>query len=406
MLQPRFDAGRDTPALIDAVAAQCPPIREVMSSLRSSLPLAPHSRPGSMGSFLRIPNHYRSVSVVLASDNAVNPVAGVVVFKGTEPLLPDFAEYVDWMLRAPFRASYLPLGLHYPLDMKLPPAAMWIEECVLEQEIASAIQLDYFRHYGRLARLPVPLFVYELTSAHVQRYEAIVRARLSAAAFKRIEAKVADGLGIEVYYYPTLPVRAADLYVPDVKAAFRSDLRADVLDGTFNNWIRLLAEMLHLGYMPFAPWNHGMGACVDPGNACIDGGFHDLLTLVPFTSIPNEHLFWRSLSTSIQMLASTVIAMSSVASDVKSSSQSDPIGVALAYVMERLRAHIRSDRCNRHPVDSRLLRFFDAPSVEDVFRHLRETHRDGTPAQFGASPGPATEPATLEDVVGESHVAV
>ena len=55
--------------------------------------------------------------------------SGAIVFKGTEPLLPDFPEYLDWMLQAQFRASRLPLGLHFALDMKLPPGAMWIEEC-------------------------------------------------------------------------------------------------------------------------------------------------------------------------------------------------------------------------------------------------------------------------------------
>ena len=51
-------------------------------------------------------------------------------------------------------------------------------------------------------------------------------------------------------------------------------------------WAQLMAEMLCLGYMPYASWHHGMGGCVDSGNVCIDGGFNDLLTLVPFDAIP------------------------------------------------------------------------------------------------------------------------
>ena len=400
----RFDAERDTPALIDAVSVAVPPIRGVLASLRTALPLVPHSGAGAIGNFFRIPNHYRSVSFVLpaADSGAPDAVAAAIVFKGTEPLLRDFPNYLEWMLRAPFRGSYLPLGLHYPLEIKLPPAAMWIEECVTEQEVTSSIQMVYFKHYGNLARLPVPLLVYQFTTEQVQRYEAIVRARVSAAAFKRFEAKVAGGLGIEVYYYPTVPVRAADLSVSGIKSAFESCLNAAALDSTFNNWIELMADLLHLGYMPYAPWNHGMGACVDPGNACVDGGFNDLLTIVPFDAIPGEHLFWRSLSSSVQLLASSIVAMCAATTNSRPWSQSDPIGVAIAYVMERLRTRILSYECQSHPVDDRLAQFFEEPSVHDVLRHLRETHREGgSPGQY---PYPQAEPPTQSSIHAEPSI--
>jgi hypothetical protein len=294
------------------------------------------------------------------------------------------------MLRAPFRTSHLPLGLYFPLEMKLPPGAMWIGECILEQQITSKIQLEYLAHYGRLARLPVPLFVYELTPEQVQGYEVLAQTRMSATAFERVQGKIADGLGVEVYYYPSLPVRAADLFVSSVKSAFKSALSAAALEATFNGWIRLLAEMLPLGYMPYAPWNHGMGACVDPGNACIDGGFNDLLTVVPFDSIPTEQLFWRSLVSSTQMLASSIVVMCAAATDTRPSSPSDPPAVAVAYVTERLRPHIRPERCIGHEIDPRLRRFCEMPSIEDVFRYLRETHREGNAAQFWQAPPSAT----------------
>jgi hypothetical protein len=160
ILQPRFDAERDTPELLEAVASGFSEIHQIAASLRGSLPLAPHSRIGPIGAagaFIRIPNHYRSVSCLIPG--ARGAPAGAIVFKGTEPLLSDFPEYLDWMLRAPFRASYLPLGLHFPLEMKLPPGVVWLDECLIEQEITSKIQRQYLARYGRLARLPVPLFV-------------------------------------------------------------------------------------------------------------------------------------------------------------------------------------------------------------------------------------------------------
>ncbi len=160
-LQMVFDAAQSTPELIAKVAEEAPQIHNVMDSLRDCLPLVPHSGVGPMGRFFRLPNHYRSVSFMLPSGlDGPDCSTGVIVFKGTEPLLPDFSAYFDWMLNTPFRASPLSLGLHFPLDMRLPPAAMWIEECVAEQAVSSRIQQEYLDRYGRLARLPLPLFVF------------------------------------------------------------------------------------------------------------------------------------------------------------------------------------------------------------------------------------------------------
>jgi hypothetical protein len=386
MLRSRFDAQRDTPELFEGVASGFPEIRQVMASLRHSLPVAPHSQTGWIsGPFFRIPNHYRSVCCLIPAGEA-GTAGGAIVFKGTEPLIPDFPEYLDWMLRAPFRTSYLPLGLHFPLEMKLPPGAMWLEECLLEQKISTKVQSEYFARYARIARLPVPLFVYELTSEHRHEYRELVRARISSAAFSRIEAKVAGGLGVEVYYYPNLPIRAADLFVSEIKASCASALTPQALEDTFSGWIRLLAEMLHLGYMPYAPWNSGMGACVDAGNACIDGGFNDLLTITPFDSIPGELLFWRSLAASIQMLAGSIASVCSVAMGVIPVAQLEPPLAFVAFVNERLREHVRAEAGSSHPVDARLRRFFETQSVEDVCRHLTETARDAGATQFRSEP--------------------
>jgi hypothetical protein len=396
----RFDAERDTPQLLDALSSHVPEVRDIMASLRRSVPLAPHSGPGAIGRFYRIPNHYRSLNFVVPSrgQDEAEPSTGVVVFKGTEPLLPDFPRYLEWMLGAPFRASTLPMALHFALEMKLPPAAMWIEECVMEQHITSRIQLEYFRHYGRLARLPMPLFVFELTREQVRGYEAALRSRVSAAAFTRIEAKIADGLGIEVYYYPSLPIRTADLFVDHVKKTFRGVLSVDALERVFLDWIELLYEMLHLGYMPYAPWNYGMGSCVDTGNACIDGGFNDLLTLVPFDSIPTELLFRRSLHATMESLSNSIASVCAVASNTRAESKVDSTGTHFAYVAERLRAHVKAEHCDGHALDARLKRFFEVPTVSDVIDHVRELQGNGQDRrQFVATPveASAAEPRVV-----------
>jgi len=378
----RFDAQRDTPELFEAASLQLPVLRELMASLRLGIPLVPSSRIGSFGNFVRLPNHYRSVCFLIPGPDG--ELSGAIAFKGTEPLLPDFPDYLAWMLNAPFRTSSLPLGLHFPLDMKLPPCAMWIDECRHEQEISSRIQGQYLLEHGKLAKLPVPLFVMQLTTAQLERYRDCVRALLPTMAFDRVATKIAAGLGVEVYYYPSLPVRAADLFTMEVKSAYRAVLNAKALERTFNHWIELMADLLALGYMPYAPWHHGMGAYVDPGNACIDGGFNDLLTIVPFDSIPNGQLLWVSLDQSIHLLAHSILTMCAGATGMMPPAQPEQFPAAVAYVNSRLRRYVRS-RAHSARVDARLVRVLESPSVEDVCRHLRETQRDPGAAQFRQS---------------------
>jgi hypothetical protein len=392
-----FDAERDTPELIDEVVGVAPQVREVMTQLRESLPLVSNAGVGPLGGFYRLPNHYRSVSFMLEAGS------GVVVFKGTEPLLPDFPAYFDWMLNAPFRASALPLGLHFPLDMKLPPAAMWIEESRAEQAVASKLQQQYLARHGQLARLPVPLFVFKMTPAQIGRYEEVVRPRISAEAFWKFKNKLADGLGVEVYYYPELPVRVADLFVGNVRETFKAALAPEQIEATCGSWIRLLAEMLCLDYMPYVPWHHGMGGCVDPGNVCIDGGFNDLLTLTTFDAIPDEVLFRRSMQATIQMLAESMTSLSAASIGLPAVTETDATALTASYITEGLREHILASERDGHAMDARLGRFFAPPKVADIAHLLHATHRNkGKPAQYVArleASAPAERPM-LKAVAG------
>jgi hypothetical protein len=396
----RFDAECDSPDVVEALSTRLPKVREILADLRTAaIPIMASSHVGSSGNFLRLPNHYRSVCFAVPGSDGEPGGGGSIVFKGTEPLVPDFPQYLDWMLAVPFRSSYLSLGLHFPLEMKLPPGAMWIEECILEQKVTSAIQRQYLAKHGRLARLPVPLFVFQLTAQQTENYRQVVRSRLSPGAFSRIEAKVDGGLGVEVYYYPSLPIRAADLLTMDANEGLRTMLNAEALQATFSDWIQLMAELLDLGHMPYAPWNHGMGAYVDPGNACIDGGFNDLLTVVSFDSITDETLFSRALRQSIQSLASSLTAMCAASTGTKSPTQSEPLAAAVAYVTEGLRGRIRAEHLDKDCLDPRLVRFFEQPSVEDLFRSLRGLQRDGRPPQYRRTncfvPNPAESPTRV-----------
>lgn len=371
-LQAVFDAEVETPDLVDQLERSVPQIRLLMASLRESLPLVPHSGVGPIGrsGFYRIPNHYRSVSYILPpishGDNQASP--GVIVFKGTEPLLADFPTYFEWMLKAPFRSSVLPLALHFPMDMKLPPAAMWIEECIAEQAVSSQIQKQYFGCHGYLARLPLPLFVFEMTPQQNARYDEIISSRVPEGGMRNIRKKITDGMGVEVYYYPQLPVRVADLFVGNVRETFKQVLTSDRVEIVCQDWATLFSEMLCLGFMPYAPWHHGMGACVDKGNACIDGGFNDLLTLIPFESVPAE-LFEASLNASIGLLAETMVNMVAVSiSAVPPAADSDAARFSMAYVTQRLREYVLAPERTEGTLDSRLRDFFNPPKFAKLLK--------------------------------------
>lgn len=302
-----FDAGKERPRLVTALEALCPSIHDIMSGLRRSVPVAPSAIEGVAGQFYRLPGHFRSLccAIPVRDDPAELWDADVITLKGTEPLMPDFDRYLRWMMAARFRGSDLPLGLHFPLVVTVPPAAVPLDECVREQRMAAAVHERHLAVYGELAQAPVPLFVHRYGDDENRRYVATLRRHLPPQAFERIEARASAGCGVSVWYYPMAPIRVDDLRV---MATVSPHLRIDPAAGedTLTSWCRLFARLLHLGFMPFAPWNRGRGSCVDAGNACIDGGFADLLMLVPFESIPDLRWFRLSLLASVQLFSHTV----------------------------------------------------------------------------------------------------
>ncbi len=212
--------------------------------------------------------------------------------------MADFDDYLRWMLTTPFRDGDLPIGLHLPLVAGIPPGAVPLDECNQAQRLAAALHERHLTLYGELAQAPVPLVVHRFSAEDTARYIETLRWRLPLQAFERAEARARTGCGVSVWYYPAAPIRVDDLRV---LAAADPRLRAapEAGEETIAGWCRQFARLLHLGFMPFAPWNASRGSCVDAGSACIDGGFADLSTLVPFESIPDDRWFRRSLDSRI-----------------------------------------------------------------------------------------------------------
>ncbi len=259
-----FDAERDRPRLVHALERLCPDIRRIMVGLRQTLPVAPTAAEGVIGQFYRLPGHYRSLCCAIPDLEGPDRLweGDVITFKGTEPLMADFDEYLAWMMRAGFRGSDLPIGLHFPLVVNVPPGAVPLDECDREQRMAAAVHERHLRVYGELAQAPVPLFVHRCSTHNTTRYVDALRRHLPPQAFERVEARARAGCGVMVSYYPTAPIRVDDCRV---LAGTTPGLRVAVAEGedTITAWCRLFARLLHLGLMPFARGT-AAGAPVSP----------------------------------------------------------------------------------------------------------------------------------------------
>ena len=280
-------------------------------------------------------------------------------------------------MAAQFRGSDLPIGLHFPLVVNVPPGAVPLDECDREQRMAAAVHERHLSVYGELAQTPVPLFVHRCSTGDTTRYVDALRRHLPPQAFERVDARARAGCGVSVSYYPTAPIRVDDLRVLAGTAPGR---RVAVSDGedTIIAWCRLFARLLHLGLMPFAPWNTGRGSCVDPGNACIDGGFADLLMLVPFESIPDDRWFRRSVLASVRLLGHTVSVFAVSIGDHPAGPPDltlDPL--TLVYLAPRLLRQIESEAPADQRPDARLLSCFRLETLDAlVAAATADTPRD------------------------------
>ena len=302
-----FDAGRERPRLVAAVERRCPAVRAILAGLRRRLPIARHAGEGIAGQFYRLPGHHGRVCCAIPDVGGPERLweGEVIAFEGSEALMADFDDYLRWMLTTPAREGALPIGLHLPLVADVPPGAMPLDECNRAQRLAAGLHERHLTLYGELARAPVPLAVHRCSAEDTARYVEALRWRLPGPAFERAAVSARQGCGVAVWYYPTAPIRVDDLRL--LAAADPQLLAApEAGEETIAGWCRQFARLLHLGFMPFAPWNAARGSCVDSASACIDGGFADVFTLVPFESIPDDGWFRRSLLGSIRRLSQTV----------------------------------------------------------------------------------------------------
>jgi hypothetical protein len=241
-------------------------------------------------------------------------------FKGTEPLADDFADEVRHVesLRAPFSRSALN---HFVATEHKVPLGVSVHEALTQAGITAQFQGDYLARYGRLARVPVPLLVARWPAKFSAALAEALKPVLAPTSFDNLLRIIECGLAALVYYYPSLPLRAASA-APDkvadlgstemlpertgVSFAERLSTLRDRVEPseTIRQWIDLLADMLLLGYFPFD--TYCMGHCLQAHNLCIDGGCADTDSLVAMSAVGDDRYFTELFLNGLLALAQSI----------------------------------------------------------------------------------------------------
>lgn len=373
-----FDVERDDPAVFACLVRKRPQLQDLLAAIRHGIPLATSCADGMQPPFYRLPRHYRSVCLPLqgADPSEAFLSADVVAFKGTEPLLPDFDRVLAWMETAPFRGQDLPMAWYFPLVLKMPPGAMPLDECLSEHRTSMQVQTAHLEAYGELAPAPVPLAVHRFSAEHVRQYLATLERHAPRQAVERVRTRVSAGLGVGIYYSPGSQLRVEDLFATEawlrpLLPTFTPSQGERVVDA----WVRTFARLLHLGYVPYAPWNAGWGACVDSGNACIDGGIVDLGTLVTMDSFQDYRQFRLAWAQSMDVLSRTVLMFCAAIEPARTTSRSLGLATLVSnYIAPKVAAAVAAEAprgARRHP-------WLDRAISSNGFTELLASLKDGT----------------------------
>ena len=289
-----FDLEQAAPEVFAAVCERSPGAPAGLERLRGGIPVMASALPGRQGPVYRLPGHNRSICIALSDDPAASDV---IVLKGSEPLLPDFAHYLDWMTTRQFGAWPRPMSEHFPLFEGKAPGTVFLDEAAREAEIALDVQRRHLRTYGGLLRLPVPLLVCRLPLDRHTAVVSLLQSKLSAPAFDRVAPHLARGIGIFAYHYPGPPVR---VHAVGRAASFGPAPRtlasqAHIIGTTLPGWFAIAARLLWLGFLPTSPLAWRLGDIFDANNACLDGGVCDVNSIMPIEAASGDGFFVRSV---------------------------------------------------------------------------------------------------------------
>lgn len=351
----------------------------VSKTLSGQLPVPKTVAPFVTRPFFRPPGSYRSFYYGPSTLAGVGSAAGkgVVAIKGLEPCLAD----VDALFDDLRRACYSPHNVaeHFVFVEHKIPACLGLNEALREAERAAAIQRLHLRHYGALARLPLPLLVHRHSDDVLARMTEKLSRLLGTTAFREIEPMLGSGLGAYAYYYPTAPLRVRDIDQLLHGLSFQDRLLR-LLGGVcdpehvINRWVCGFVRMLFLGFLPGSLASLRSGICCQPQNACVDGGFVDLDSLTPLDELRDDTAVAAALQFSVESLLQTVGALAIGGADAARDGREvrTDLHHLWQYVLGLIDEAIKTEARPGLELDARIRRYFTAPrAFEDLVARLR-----------------------------------
>lgn len=354
-----FADGKDVLARLEAAD---PLLRQTVEGLIDALPTPPTVAAFTSGPFCRPPTSYRSFYFFPGGDDEPGAGAGggAIAFKGLEPCAPDFCDLLADFRRA--GPSPHDIAEHFVFEERKVPGCLTLDDALFEADRSSWYQSAHLAAYGASAHTPSPLFVFRHDDETVARTSEALRGQLSAPAFRVVERELEHGLGVYVYYYPTLPIRAQDIDFLLHGVTFRERLLAimrDVCDPdeVVDGWVRGFIRMLYCGFLPGSLASLRTGICCQPQNACIDGGFVDLDSLTRFDELIDDTAIFAALQFSVDSLIDSVRALIAGRID-PSRGEGSAIRIDLhhfrEYVLGLLRAAIEPEARHDLQLDARV----------------------------------------------------
>ena len=331
-------------------------VERAVSDFEARLPIPPDCGSFRSGDFFRLKKHQRSVCF---SPQGAQRVGNVFCIKGMEPLAPDFARMLDWMASQRRAGSGLSLLEYFIVREDKLPGCLMFDEASAEAGIAAKVHRRLADDGGPLPRLPLPVLCARLADEAAEGAVRKIVARASPSLRPRIEALGAVGLGAYVYWYPSLPLRAAE-FRPQASAAI----------SMAEAWIDLAARLLRAGFLPTSAHSLGRGQCCNRQNSVIDGGFVDLGSITPVDELLiGEDLFTAAHLTAWEISATILHVLGHpLRGDGTSIAQLDSAAQLVMHLVRERLARACGDA-----LDPRLREFFSArQTVESVAQQLGE----------------------------------
>jgi hypothetical protein len=281
------DSLRADPAGFDAW------VEAAVGEFETRLPIPPTCDRFRSGGYFRLKKHQRSICF---APEGQQRVGNVFCIKGMEPLAPDFGRGLDQMAAQRRAGSGLSLLEYFIVREDKLPGCLLFDEANAEAAIAATLHGRLAQDGGPLARLPVPVVCVRLPEETARAAVREVVVRSSRALWPKIETLAAVGLGAYVYWYPSVPLRAAE---------FRPGARAAV--AMSEAWIDLAARLLRAGFLPTSAHSLGRGQCCNRQNSVIDGGFVDVSSVIPLEELPTGQDVFTAVQLTIWEISATIL---------------------------------------------------------------------------------------------------